>query len=103
MDETRTDDLPYWVALHRVRRLGSVRFALLERAFPSLEDAWRASRDELIAAGLDAEGVLPRRGGRWNQEYIAIRLRDPVYVGRGYFGTERHMRTESGVRVQNHK
>ncbi len=53
-DDTRTDDLPYWVPLHRVYRLGSARFAVLERSFPTLEDAWRASRDELIAAGLDA-------------------------------------------------
>ena len=46
-------DLPYWVALHGVRRLGSVRFGILERAFPTLEAAWRAGRDELTAAGLD--------------------------------------------------
>ena len=51
---TRTNDLPYWVALHRVHRLGSVRFAILEAAFPTLEDAWRASRHQLLAAGLDA-------------------------------------------------
>ena len=51
---TRTNDLPYWVALHRVHRLGSVRFAILEAAFPTLEYAWRASRDQLLAAGLDA-------------------------------------------------
>ncbi len=54
MDETRTDDLPYWVALHRVYRLGSARFAVLERGFSAMADAWGASRDELIAAGLDA-------------------------------------------------
>jgi DNA processing protein len=53
MDATRTNDLPYWVALHRIHRLGSVRFGILERAFPSLADAWRASRGELVAAGLD--------------------------------------------------
>lgn len=57
MDDTRTNDLPYWLALHRVHRLGSVRFALLERAFPTLEDAWRASRAELTAAGLDARSA----------------------------------------------
>ena len=56
-----------------------------------------------IASGLDADGVLPRRGGRWNYEYIGIRLRDSVYVGRGYFGKERHMRTEAGVRVEKYK
>jgi len=47
-------DLPYRVALHRVHRLGSVRFALLERAFPSMEAAWRASEGELVECGLDA-------------------------------------------------
>jgi len=31
-----------------------VRFAILEAAFPTMEQAWRASREELIAAGLDA-------------------------------------------------
>ena len=54
MSDTRTNDLPYWVALHRVHRLGSVRFSLLEAAFPTMEHAWRASHDELIAAGIDA-------------------------------------------------
>ncbi len=47
------EDLAYRVALHRVRRLGAVRFGVLERGFPSLEAAWRASRGELLAAGLD--------------------------------------------------
>ena len=47
-------DLAYRVALHRIHRLGSVRFGLLERSFPDLRDAWRASEGELTAAGLDA-------------------------------------------------
>ncbi|MDP2328254.1 MAG: DNA-processing protein DprA [Dehalococcoidia bacterium] len=46
-------DLPYWVALHRVHRLGSVRFGLLERGFPTMAEAWRASEGDLIEAGLD--------------------------------------------------
>jgi DNA processing protein len=50
----RTDDLPYRVALHRVYRLGSVRFGLLERYFGSLAEAWRADHGALCAAGLDA-------------------------------------------------
>lgn len=52
--DTAAADLPYWVALHRVHRLGSVRFGLLERAFPSMAEAWRASEQDLIHAGLDA-------------------------------------------------
>jgi DNA processing protein len=51
------DDLAYRVALHRVHRLGAVRFAILERGFASLEDAWGASRGELMAAGLDARSA----------------------------------------------
>ena len=67
MTETRTNGLttpgvseqllPYWVALHRVRRLGSVRFAILERGFDSMRDAWEAERGDLIAAGLDARST----------------------------------------------
>ncbi len=34
--------------------MGSVRFALLEAAFPSIEEAWRADAGMLHAAGLDA-------------------------------------------------
>ncbi|MCA9851836.1 MAG: DNA-processing protein DprA, partial [Dehalococcoidia bacterium] len=42
------------MALHRIHRLGSVRFGILERAFPDLRDAWRAPEGELVAGGLDA-------------------------------------------------
>jgi DNA processing protein len=52
-EPSRTNDLAYRVALHRVPRLGAVRFALLEAAFPSLEEAWRADSGTLHAAGLD--------------------------------------------------
>ena len=51
------NDLKYWVAFSRVRRLGTVRFRLLERGFGSMADAWRASPGELKAAGLDAKTV----------------------------------------------
>lgn len=47
-------DLAFRVALHRIHRLGSVRFGILERAFPDLADAWRAPEGALVAAGLDA-------------------------------------------------
>jgi len=53
MTEFRTNDLPFWIALHRVYRLGSARFGLLQEAFPSMEAAWNASAAELRAAGLD--------------------------------------------------
>ncbi len=54
---TAPDDLRFRVALHRVHRLGSVRFALLERAFANFEDAWRADAGTLTAAGLDARSA----------------------------------------------
>lgn len=56
MDRPTTEapaDLSYRVALHRVHRLGAVRFGLLDRAFPSMEEAWRAPVGALVAAGLD--------------------------------------------------
>ncbi len=57
MDDVRTNGLAWWVAFHRISRLGSVRFGLLERAFPSLEEAWKADGAALRAAGLDAATV----------------------------------------------
>ena len=54
MEQFRTNELRFWAALHRVHRLGSVRFGILEAAFPSMEAAWNASAEELAAAGLDA-------------------------------------------------
>ncbi len=47
-------DLRYRVALHRVHRLGSMRFGMLDRFFPDMEHAWRAGSSDLAAAGLDA-------------------------------------------------
>ena len=64
MDEFRTNELRFWVALHRVHRLGSVRFAILEAGFPSMEAAWSASSEEFVAAGLDsgtAQAILRAR------------------------------------------
>ena len=64
MDDVRTNELAYRVALHRIGRLGAARFALLERAFPSLEEAWAADGAALRAAGLDdatADLVAARR------------------------------------------
>jgi len=54
VNEDAPVDLAYRVALHRIYRLGAVRFRLLERYFPTLEEAWRADHATLCAAGLDA-------------------------------------------------
>lgn len=43
----------YWLALARISRIGSVRAGLLQRHFSSMEEAWKASAAELMAAGLD--------------------------------------------------
>ena len=47
------DDLPYWIAFHRVNRLGRVRFGVLESHFGELKHAWEASESELRASRLD--------------------------------------------------
>ena len=64
VSDVRTNELPYWVGLHRISRLGAARFALLEAAFDSMEEAWLAGSEELVAAGIDprtAEEVVRRR------------------------------------------
>jgi DNA processing protein len=46
-------ELKYWVAFSRIQRVGTVRAALIESHFGSMERAWKASAGELTAAGLD--------------------------------------------------
>ncbi len=46
-------DLKYWIAFDKVRRLGTVRFRLLEGFFGSLKDAWFAPIRHIRTAGLD--------------------------------------------------
>jgi DNA processing protein len=50
-------DLPYWIAFARVRGIGTARFKLLQKAFPSLERAWAASGGDLQRAGLDQRTI----------------------------------------------
>ncbi len=64
MNEGAPADLAYRVALHRIYRLGAVRFRLLERFFPTLEEAWRADHATLCAAGLDARTATEVVRGR---------------------------------------
>lgn len=59
-----TRDLPYWLAVGRIPRFGRVRVGLLERRFGTMERAWRASPDELRAAGLDDGSVRALIEGR---------------------------------------
>ncbi|HEX6542596.1 MAG TPA: DNA-processing protein DprA [Ktedonobacterales bacterium] len=46
-------DLPYWLALNRVRGIGPARFRLLLEAFGSARAAWEATASGWQAAGLD--------------------------------------------------
>ena len=57
--ETALDDpdLPYWLALNRVRGIGPARFRLLLERFGSARDAWEASPAGWQAAGLDSRTV----------------------------------------------
>jgi DNA processing protein len=64
VNEGAPADLAYRVALHRIYRLGAVRFRLLERFFPTLEEAWRADHATLCAAGLDARTATEVVRGR---------------------------------------
>jgi DNA processing protein len=53
MVENASADTKYWVALSRVPQLGTVRFRRLESRFGKLENVWKASFNELKAAGLE--------------------------------------------------
>jgi len=57
MADFRTNELPFWVALHRVYDLGGARFARLQAHFSSMEAAWNASPEEFGAAGIDARTI----------------------------------------------
>lgn len=46
-------DLPYWLALSRVRGIGPARFHLLLEHFGSAEHVWHSDPDDWLAAGLD--------------------------------------------------
>jgi len=50
-------DTKYWVAFNRIPGLGRVRYALLEKHFGSLENAWTATGAELRAAALDEKTI----------------------------------------------
>ena len=54
--ETALDDpdLPYWLALNRVKGIGPARFRLLLESFGSARGAWEAYPSDWQAAGLDA-------------------------------------------------
>jgi DNA processing protein len=91
--ETALDDpdLPYWLALNRVRGIGPARFRLLLEGFGSARGAWEAGPTDWQAAGLDSRSVaaLEQQRARIEPEaeverltrlHIgAVRTIDPAY------------------------
>src|SRR5690242_11064324 len=91
--ETALDDpdLPYWLALNRVRGIGPARFRLLLEGFGSARGAWEATPADWQAAGLDTRTVAALEKQRRSIEPAAeverlLRLRvgalrtiDPTY------------------------
>ena len=57
-------ELKYWIALQRIPGVGPVRFAALERAFGSLAEAWTASSEALVSAGLSRRAAGGLVSGR---------------------------------------
>jgi DNA processing protein len=51
-------DLPYWLALNRVKGIGPARFRLLLDAFGTAEAAWRAEQHAWQSAGLDTRTAV---------------------------------------------
>jgi DNA processing protein len=47
------EDIKYWVAFNNIPSIGRVRLTQLKNYFGNLENAWKASIDELKHAGLD--------------------------------------------------
>lgn len=48
-----SSDLPYWLALLRFRKFGPVRFQRLQRAFPTMREAFFADAKELTRAEIE--------------------------------------------------
>ncbi|MBT3994313.1 MAG: DNA-protecting protein DprA [Chloroflexi bacterium] len=51
------NDLKYWVAFHQISGIGPATFTKLESRFGNLEDAWRASVSDLVAAGVSRKAA----------------------------------------------
>ena len=49
------DDKRFWLGFNLVKGIGAVRMRALMSYFDSLEDAWKASAQQLIGAGLSAK------------------------------------------------
>ena len=83
-EEIRSEDTKFWVALSRVPQLGTVRFRRLESHFGRLENAWRASFNELKAAGIEdrlaREIVAARNDSSPDDEMAALERAEVMAV-----------------------
>ncbi|HPI67206.1 MAG TPA: DNA-processing protein DprA [bacterium] len=50
-------DLPYWLAFNRLNGLGAIRLKKIFNFFHSMEIAWNAEAEDLLACGLEANLV----------------------------------------------
>ncbi len=62
----------YWIGFNHVAGIGPLRLSLLQKHFPSLEDAWHASAQSLLEAGLDRRTVASLQETRRTLNLAAI-------------------------------
>lgn len=75
------EETKFWVALSRVPQLGTVRFRRLEAYFGKLENVWKATYNELKAAGLEdrpANEILAARNNSSPDDEMAALERAEV-------------------------
>jgi DNA processing protein len=92
-DNLSDPDLPYWLALNRVKSVGPARFRLLLDAFGSAAEAWSADPHAWRAAGLDSRTTEALERQRSTivpdaelERLIKLRVRAVRFIDPGYPG-----------------
>ncbi len=90
-DDLSDPDLPYWLALNRVKGIGPARFRLLLDAFGSAAEAWSADSHAWRAAGLDTRTTEALERQRPTivpdaelERLITLRVRAVRFIDPGY-------------------
>jgi DNA processing protein len=90
-DDLSDPDLPYWLALNRVKGIGPARFRLLLDAFGSAAEVWSGSPSGWQAAGLDARTTAALERQRPTivpeaelERLIRLRVRALRFIDPGY-------------------
>jgi DNA processing protein len=90
-DDLSDPDLPYWLALNRVKGIGPARFRLLLDAFGSAAEAWSADPHAWRAAGLDTRTTEALERQRPTivpdaelERLIKLRVRAVRFIDPGY-------------------